>query len=155
MLRGKTDEASSRVSGSPLEAVASVRGTAPLSVHFALLNPPGAGEPISVPRVLLPAGAFVTVEVRGAAGVAWSSPKARVGGLKLDPDAPTSYVDLPPGYSWGALVVFDGAFFQPGDYMLRLEYESTPYDGPAHDRPLRLKTTVPFNASGDECEGAR
>ena len=127
------------MSAAPVRALAHVVGTAPLAVHFALLNPPENRGAVAVPRVLLPAGVFVTAQLRRADGsIAWELPAAKPGGLKLDPAVPASYVELEPGYAWGALLVFDGAPAQPGQ-RIHLRYSSAPYDGPDGSRPLRFE----------------
>ena len=134
------------MSGPGVRLLAQVVGTSPLAVHVALLNPPEAAGPASVPRVLRPAGAFVTAEVRTAEGAsAWTSPEVRVGGLKLDPATDAAYVELQPGYAWGALLELDGAPEAPGG-TLALRYASAPYDGPRGESAYRLETTVPLPA---------
>ncbi|MEA2721402.1 MAG: hypothetical protein QOJ39_3266, partial [Candidatus Eremiobacteraeota bacterium] len=103
-----------------IEAVASVRGIAPLAVHFALLHSPEAVNTAWVPRALLPPGAFVTAQLTGAAGTAWTSQQVKTGKLKLDPAHSASYVELQPGYAWGVLLLFEGAVSEPGEFTLRL-----------------------------------
>lgn len=120
--------------GSCLVAVVEAR---PLSVHFSLLNPSEAEEPIRVPATLGPAGAFVTLSIADGDGrpvYATERPKLK---LKLDPARPESYVTLQPGYSFGTLFVLDPdeLWLDPGEYTLSAAYENHEFSGPS-DNPI-------------------
>lgn len=104
----------------------------PLTVHFSLLNPADAEEPLRVPATLGPTGAFVTLSLTDADGrpvYATERPKLK---LKLDPAKPESYLTLQPGYSFGTVFVLDPdeLWLEPGEYTLSAEYHNRDYSGP-------------------------
>ena len=104
----------------------------PLRVHFSLVNPPEAEEPVRVPAVLGPVGAFVALQVRDAdARLVYETERPKLK-LKLDPRQPASYLTLQPGYSFGAVLELDRdeLWLEAGDYLVRCSYESHEFAGP-------------------------
>ena len=116
----------------------------PLTVHFSLHN--AAGQPLLVPRVLAPLGAFVCLEVRDAGGaLVYESPTVKLH-LKLHPDRPESYLSLEPAYTYGVMFTVDEVTLRPGPHELMISYCNTPYTGPisAPIGLLEFGATVPF-----------
>lgn len=101
----------------------------PLTVHFSLVQPPGASRSTWVPRVLLPLGAFVAAELRDASGaVVWKTERPKFH-PKLDPSSAAAYVELDPGYSHGVVLAFEGARLPAGEHTLTLTYANLQYRG--------------------------
>jgi hypothetical protein len=107
----------------------------PLRVHFSLINPAGSDQPLRVPAVIAPAGAFVRIEVRDADGRLVHETERPKLKLKLDPRAVESYVTLQPGYSFGALLELDrdDLWLEPGSYLIRADYQNHEFSGPESD----------------------
>ena len=112
----------------------------PLRVHFSLVNPPETEQPVRVPAVLGPVGAFVELQVRDAdARLVYETERPKLK-LKLDPRRPSSYLALQPGYSFGAVLELDPdeLWLEPGDYLVRSSYDSHEYSGPEGEEPLHI-----------------
>lgn len=108
-----------------------VVSTAPLRVRFGFGQPDDADGPALVPRAIRPAGYFVeaTLHAKGGGEVFRTTrPKAKP---KLDPADEASYLELGPGYSYGAVLRLDAEHLAPGDYVLAVEYSNHEYQGPA------------------------
>jgi hypothetical protein len=129
-----------------VQVLATVVGTAPLTVHFSLHNPAETNHPVAVPRTLAPLGVFVRGTVRDAKRrVVYDGPDVRAT-HRIDPGSPTSYLDLGAGYTFGAVFEFDEVNLPAGDYVLTLSYANDPFLGTPEKPvgPVRLKATLPF-----------
>lgn len=107
-----------------------VADTAPLTLRFAFEVPVDAGAPAHVPRVIGPAGYFVEAVLRSLGGdevFRTIRPKAKP---KLDPEREESYLELSPGYSYGAILELGSDDLKTGDYVLKVEYSNLEFQGP-------------------------
>jgi hypothetical protein len=108
-----------------------VVSTAPLTLRFTFDLPVAAGGPALIPRVIGPAGYFVEAILRSLGGdevFRTTRPKAKP---KLDPKRKESYVELSPGYSYGAILELGADELGTGDYVLKVEYSNLEFQGPA------------------------
>jgi hypothetical protein len=137
-----------RSSDRSLRYLTIITETRPLTIWFCICNPPGSGEPITVPRPLTPIGAFLRIEVFDQDGqVVYHTdpPKMK---LKLDPSKAQSYLTLEPGYTHGVMAEIADLRLPAGDYRLRLAYSNLMFTG-TRERPLgelRHETSVGFRA---------
>ncbi|WP_306911964.1 hypothetical protein [Arthrobacter sp. B3I9] len=116
------------MSGS-LTLLMDVLATAPLRVHVSLHQPDTADEVAWVPKLLAPAGAFITLVVRDPAGETrfeTHPPKIKP---KLRPDDDDSYLGLEPGYSYGIVLAVDLPQLAGGAYLLEAGYTNRGYHG--------------------------
>lgn len=129
----------------PLELLVEARATRWLRAHVSLYRPDDADGGAWVPRLLLPAGTFVTLSLSDLGGrvlAETTRPKAKP---KLRPDDDASYLLVEPGYSYGAVLGLDLGEVSAGEYRLDVGYTSDGYPGTA-DRPvgdLSLGAQVP------------
>jgi hypothetical protein len=126
-----------------MECRAQIVTTDPLTVHFSLLQPASAEEPLWVPRVLQPLGAFVSAELHdGAGAIVWKTERPKFQ-PKLAPSSPAAYVELDPGYSHGVILALEGAKIGAGQHSLTLTYQNLQYRGFAgHDLGEQTCTTT-------------
>jgi hypothetical protein len=124
-----------------------IAGGAPLSFHFVLSSPAAAAEPLLVPRVLAPLGAFVTVEVRDRAGALVYETRPPKFTPKLAPDSREAYVSIDPGYGYGTAFVDERATLAPGEYEITIAYSNLYFRGFAGHSlgEQRCSTTVRYS----------
>ncbi|BAK37252.1 hypothetical protein MLP_42380 [Microlunatus phosphovorus NM-1] len=125
------------VADTSIELLVEVLDTDPLRLHVSLQLPDAAAEPVWVPRLLRPVGAFVRVDVRNTAGdsvFATDVPKFKP---KLKPSRNDSYLPLDPGYSYGTVLNLDLDLDEitRGAYLIEVSYTNLVYQG-TEDRPV-------------------
>ncbi len=123
------------VADTSIELLVEVLDTDPLRLHVSLQLPDAAAEPVWVPRLLRPVGAFVRVDVRNTAGdsvFATDVPKFKP---KLKPSRNDSYLPLDPGYSYGTVFDLDLDEITRGAYLIEVSYTNLDYQG-TEDRPV-------------------
>ncbi len=125
------------VADTSIELLVEVLDTDPLRLHVSLQLPDAAAEPVWVPRLLRPVGAFVRVDVRTTAGdslFATDVPKFKP---KLKPSRNDSYLPLDPGYSYGTVFDLDLDLDEitRGAYLIEVSYTNLVYQG-TEDRPV-------------------
>ena len=104
----------------------------PLTVRFALVNPPDASSPQLVPRTLVPLGLFVTLEVADSAGNQLYRSEVPKQKPKLHPQKAESYLSLKPDETFGATFTVDQdeLDLRPGSYRLSATYTNGIFTGP-------------------------
>ena len=124
-----------------------IAGTDPLTVHFSFYNP--WDEPVYVPRLLTPLGAFVRLRITDAdERVVYETlvPKLKP---KLHPSDPESYHALEPGYTYGAVFTLEdeAANLASGDYRLHVTYTNLLWQGfeGHHLGEMTFETTITFH----------
>ena len=108
----------------------SVASEEPMALAVALAVPASAKSSVRVPRVLLPLGAFVCVQIVDAHGATVYETNPPKFTPKLSPESPDAYVAVPPGSAHGERFVLDGASLAPGDYEIRATYSNLYFQGP-------------------------
>ena len=110
----------------------SVASDEPMALALALAVPASATSPVRVPRVLLPLGAFVRVQIvdaRGETVYETNPPKFTPKLSPLSPDSPDAYVTVSPGSAHGERFVLDGATLAAGEYEIRATYSNLYFQG--------------------------
>ena len=123
------------VADNSVELLVEVLDTDPLRLHVSLRLPDAAAEPVWVPRLLRPIGAFIRVDIRDTADesvFATDVPKFKP---KLKPASDESYLSLDPGYFYGTVVDLDVGQVSTGKYAIEVSYTNLDYQGSA-DRPV-------------------
>jgi len=123
------------VADTSIELLVEVLDADPLRLHVSLQLPAAAAEPVWVPRLLRPIGAFLRVDVRTTAGdslFATDVPKFKP---KLKPSRNDSYLPLDPGYSYGTVFDLDLDEITRGAYLIEVSYTNLVYQG-TEDRPV-------------------
>src|SRR5512139_3347231 len=90
----------------------------PLTLRFSFLNPPDSTVAVNVPRAIGPYGLFLRVTIKDNAGRVVTEPPSLRATHKLPADSGASYLELQPGYSFGATFVIDDAPTSPGAYRM-------------------------------------
>ena len=123
-----------------------ITGTDPLAVHFSFYN--RQDEPLYVPRLLTPLGAFVRLRITDAdRRTVYETlvPKLKP---KLHPADPESYHALEPGYTYGALFSLqdEAATLPAGEYHLHVTYTNLLWQGfEGHDLgEMAFDTSISF-----------
>jgi len=111
-----------------MHCVAMVMQKQPLTIYFSLVNPADASAALAVPRVLLPVGAFVKVEIRSKDQVVFATHQPKFS-PKLRPDQPEAYLALDPGHGHGVVLELEGVALSRGDYTIHLVYSNLQYRG--------------------------
>lgn len=111
-----------------MHCLATITQKQPLTIYFSLYNPADAGAVLYVPRVLLPVGAFVKVEIRSGEQVVYATRQPKFS-PKLRPDKQEAYVALDPAHGHGVLLELEGVSLPRGDYMIHLQYSNLQYRG--------------------------
>jgi hypothetical protein len=134
-----------------MEYLIEVLGSRPLRFRFSLFQPDGSDTTAFVPRVLRPLGYFVRASVRTLGGetvFSTTEPKQKP---KLRPESEDSYLELGPGYSYGAVLEGDAFEGPGGPYLLSIQYSNREYVG-TEARPvgtLHYETTVDLPVDDD------
>ncbi len=104
----------------------------PLTVRFALVNPPDASFPQLVPRTLVPLGLFVTLEVADSTGNQPYRSEVPKQKPKLHPQKAESYLSLKPDESFGATFTVDqdDLDLRPGSCRLTATCTNGIFTGP-------------------------
>ncbi len=129
-----------------VQLLASVQASDPLQVHVSLANPEDADTRAAIPRVLEPLGAYITMEVRDAAGEILCQTRRPKFTPKLRPDSDEAYLLLEPGRSRGVLLTWEDCSLSPESQVLHVRYRNEDYQG-TPDRPvgtLTLEATLPL-----------
>ena len=113
----------------------SVIRTEPLTIHFSIQNPDHVEDPVLLPRMLEPLGAFVSVVVYGPEGAEVCRTHQPKFTPKLKPSQADSYVELDPGYSYGVVFEIDDCKLPPGNYEMEVLYSNLDYQG-TEERPI-------------------
>lgn len=119
----------------------------PMTLAVALAIPASATSSVRVPRVLLPLGAFVRVQIVDAHGATVYETNQPKFTPKLSPDSPEAYVAVAPGSAHGERFVLDGAVLPAGDYEIRATYSNLYFQGPKGN-PIgeqRCTATLPYH----------
>jgi hypothetical protein len=132
---------------SRMHCLATITQKQPLTIYFSLYNPVDAGAVLHVPRMLLPLGAFVKVEIRTGDQIVYASHQPKFS-PKLRPDRQEAYIALDPGHGYGVLLELEGVSLPRGDYTIHLLYSNLQYRGfPGQELgEQRGEITIPYHA---------
>jgi hypothetical protein len=111
-----------------MHCVAMITQKQPLTIYFSLYNPADASAVLYVPRMLVPVGAFVKIEIKAGDQVVHATRQPKFS-PKLPPDRQEAYVALDPGHGYGVVLAPEGVSLPRGDYAIHLTYSNLQYRG--------------------------